>query len=528
MPDVSKVDFLGTQVDIKDAAARYAVSQLADAFDSFKAAYAVYPTGDNTARQTDIANALTQYGACYLAPGDYYINATLTLPDNARLYGAGRATHVIYKSGVTGAMIRCGNGNQIANIWFDGGLSERPSTTQGTRHCILVEKEEGSSDKLALQMHDCWVTGFGGIGVLANKNGYGNLQSVQITNCMFRFNGIGVRFAEHGEYGVVSNCSFLKNYHGASIAGGNNFMSNCLLSDNYTGAYVYGTVNNVVVDNNSHGSFVGCVFNHNEYRGLEFNKITAGYTVIGGYVGKSGNSDVYINSPLVHFSGTRFLSVLSGSKTFTFGTGAGLSLSGCVFNGSPIYALNGTGRIHFNGCYRAPVISEEVDGQTVARLSGELVPYKYNKYYSGDDIPVTEGTTLDTYRPTGAVITDTNKWSNTGASGYQCLFLRIDPGSGVKITTKAGVTSYYGVMKSWAEPADGSNAPLSTKTGYTGVFTKTGQETVTFTAPDDAKYLYICTKYNGTDVSPDALVIDGIDLMTGYDLTRHGFIPAAE
>lgn len=270
------------------------INALVDASD---ARYTLYPTGDTTNRMSEIAAALATYKWVYLAPGDYAISSKLTMPSGSRLSGAGKASHLIFGESATGQMIECGNDCQIENLWIDGGLSAKPSDSITNRHGIRVQ-----DNAQTLQLHDCWITGFGGTGVRVGNAGYRDLSSVQITNCYFQYNGNGVLFLEYGEYGVISNSVFLDNYVGAYVCGGNNIINGCTLERNTVGALVSG--NNV--DNSGHGAFIGCSFNHNTDIGVQIISTDNGYVVSGCQMFRNETYDLSVNASGVNICGSNF------------------------------------------------------------------------------------------------------------------------------------------------------------------------------------------------------------------------------
>jgi len=453
----------------------------------------VYPTGNTKDRAADILAALTDYGVCFLAPGDYYIGSTLSMPDDTRIFGAGRKSRLILTGTSDGLMIDCGSGCQIGSLWLHGGKDAAPENLNSSRYAVQVKQANGT-DRKALQMSDCWITGFWGAGVVTDTNGFQSLESVQITNCRFSHCGRGVWFKEKGEFGLVSNCTFTDNRYGALLSGGNNYMSNCVLSRNYIGARIYGSG----IANNSHGVIADCAIVHNTYRGVEIDTISAGYLLSGchfarhykevqGGTDEVSDSELFTNSPGVTVTGCSFLSAI---KLRFSGDNAAANFGGCMFAGSPTTVYTGLARSASFGCRKQ----------------------------NGDPIDLNYPRSLTQYKAIKGAITNSGKWSNVGSDGYESVFIHVAPGSTVHIKTNASATGYFGFMKSYATAVEDEDAAISEVSGYTSVVVATFQLTRDVTVPSDSWYLYVCLKYNNTDRSPAELVIDGYDLLAGEDL----------
>lgn len=453
--------------------------------------YIIYPTGDTTNRRLEVEAALANHKEVYFAPGDYYFNATVTLPSNTRICGAGKTSKLIMASTATGQFIQCGNDCQISSLWIDGGLSAKPSDAITNRHGIRVQ-----DNAQTLQMHDCWITGFGGSGVRVSNAGYRDLSSVQITNCYFQYNGNGVLFSEHGEYGVISNSVFLDNYMGVYVLGGNNIIDGCTLERNTVGALVYG--NNV--DNSGHGAFIGCSFNHNTDIGVQINRTDNGYLVSGCQMFRNENYDISVNASGVNVNGCQF----GISPKLRFADTCVINIADNMFGSKPT-------TVYLTGCKVKSSNNHLMDG-TEINLAIPIGP--------GNDVSVNDDTKLSDFGVVHGLIGGNGKWSDVGSANYDSIFVPIDSGTGVKIITKSGVTSYFGFLKNYSNPVDGASASLSTEPGYNVILLATSQVTRYFKAPVDVKYLYICTKSNGTDRTPESIVINGHDIVSGESVIK--------
>lgn len=325
-------------------------------FKRFEDAHAtLYPTGDATDRRLEIVDVLNKYGVCYFAPGDYYIEYNISLPDGSKLIGAGKNSRIIFpllrqdETSVTGQMIDCGKDCQISNLKFDGLADSKPANASANRHGIRVQ-----NNNQTLQIHDCWIVGFAGTGIRIDSTGYAGLTSIQAENCLFQYNGSGISFLEHGEYGLVNNCKFLDNAYGTIVNGGNNSFSNCHFVRNTTGGYVSG--NNI--DNSGHGAFVGCTFNHNTTNGLQITSTDNGFVVSGCQIFRNESVDLLVNAAGVNVTGCNF----GVSSRIQLSANASVQFVGNMFASSPTYNF-------IEGSVRHGVSNRKFDGTELEDLN---------------------------------------------------------------------------------------------------------------------------------------------------------------
>lgn len=138
---------------------------------------------------------------------------------------------------------------------------------------------------------------------------------------------MGIHFNEHGEYGVVTNCSFIDNYVGALMQGGNNIISGSAFERNTNGAIVNGTN----IDNSGHGAFIGCSFNHNTAIGLQVISTNNGYVISGCQIFRNDSLDLGLNAKGVNVSGSNF----GLSSKLSINSNTVLSITGCMFGSQP-------------------------------------------------------------------------------------------------------------------------------------------------------------------------------------------------
>lgn len=286
--------------------------------------YIMIPTGDTTDRSNELNTALTEHSAVLFVEGDYYFNGNITLPDNAKLFGVGASS--VLKFVGTGSFITCGDNNEIASLTFDGGEASRP-TTQGNDIAITVDGKTNP-----IKIHDCNIIGFNNIGIYVANMGWTHLSSIEVVNCFFKWNIMGVHFDEYGEYGLVTNSTFYDNYIGANVQGGNNSFANCHIVRNHFGVQM--ACNGIA--NSAHGSFSGCSFNHNDY-GIQIKDTANGESITGCLFYGSNTHDIeFINcTAIMNLTANQF-----GASSAWGIVGSTLAVKNNTFAGAPTIGIS--------------------------------------------------------------------------------------------------------------------------------------------------------------------------------------------
>ena len=209
--------------------------------------------------------------------------------------------------------------------------------TIGTRHGIyLAANADGSGQShtgsLTNIVTECFFENFNGGGFTAENTGQGLINGVLMSNCFFMNCMVGINIPYNSEYSKFENCVMFRCNIACVNNGGNNMFSNCtfhgvkgMVIDNSSGAHT----------NASHGSCVGCAFNH-------INNMNQSATLGGGKA-------VYIN-----------------------GTNHGFVFSGCQIWYSSIDIVNSQG-IVFSDCIIAGNVSDSVS----ISVSGSYGAYFY-------------------------------------------------------------------------------------------------------------------------------------------------------
>lgn len=224
-------------------------------------------TNDNTDRTADILSMLQTTGICRLGPGVFYVDS-LVMPDYSALIGSGSKTEVILATGDKKFAIKMGKYNTIKDMLIGGATSAiTPSSTIGTRHGILWQgnytQDPSSGDQPVRYgtIDNVWIKYFSGGGITCYDTGYGNINYISVTNAHIFTCGVGINISYWSEYHKFTNVRCESCWYGCINNGGNNVFVNCDFSSNKGIAFLMDNSQGQS-PNNTHGSCVGCVFNH--------------------------------------------------------------------------------------------------------------------------------------------------------------------------------------------------------------------------------------------------------------------------
>lgn len=227
--------------------------------------YYLEASGDTTDRTGDIITMLTNgYGK--LGAGDFYVH-DLDIPDDTTLSGCGNKTRLILDPAVSaGYAIKLGNRSGISDLAILGALSNiSVPTTQGNRHGILwqgvVEGGTLISNPVNGYISNVYISRFTGGGIRCYNTGYGTSAGVECVNTVINNCYCGILNDRWSEFNSFTNVKCNGNYWGCIDNGGNNIFTNCRFDSNVNGFLMDDTLGTSM--NNSHGSVIGCTFNHN-------------------------------------------------------------------------------------------------------------------------------------------------------------------------------------------------------------------------------------------------------------------------
>jgi len=312
------------------------------------------PSGDSTDRTADILAMLTSNGVCRLGAGNYYINS-LQMPDESSIIGSGSATQIILSGSSDGFAIKPGSYCTLSDFTLKGALSV-PTFGEniGGRHGILWQGTYTENQKAPylLRINNIYIANFTGGGITCYDTGYGTANGIEATNIFVKSCWAGLNISYWSEFHKFTNVRCWLCRIGCVNNGGNNVFVNCdfsgsleiaMLMDNSTGQS----------PNNSHGSCVGCVFNHtssngsaNAGIGIDILNCGAGFIFSGCQI---FFSKIHLeDSPGIVFANCNF--GYSNCDIEVSG-GKGILFSGNIHqNKAPITISNGA-EVHFVNCY---------------------------------------------------------------------------------------------------------------------------------------------------------------------------------
>lgn len=225
--------------------------------------YFLAPTGDNTDRTADILAMLTANGVCRLGSGEYYVNG-LQMPNGSSIIGCGIETRIIMGGTADGFAIKLGSRCHLSGFSLQGASSAPTHTaTSGGRHGILWQGDytEHRTAPYIGMIDTLWIYNFSGDGIRCYDTGYGTSNGLLVTNVHIFNCWAGIDIAYWSEFHKLTNVRCGSCRIGCINNGGNNIFVNCDFSSNEEIAMLMDNSQGQS-PNNTHGSAIGCVFNH--------------------------------------------------------------------------------------------------------------------------------------------------------------------------------------------------------------------------------------------------------------------------
>ena len=224
-------------------------------------------TRDQTDRTRDIRRLLEEQGACLLGPGLFVVSG-VDLPDHCALMGVGHSTRVLLREDLTeGYAVRLGSFCTVRDLTLLGAPEDLPLPKQvSKRHGVLFEGD-GSPGFQPSQPRNNTLTGllisgFAGGGITCRETGHRPAASLTVSDCHILNCGAGINISRFSEYHKFTNVLCEECLFGCINNGGNNVFVNCGFNCNTT-AFLMDNADGRA-RNNSHGSAVGCTFNHSD------------------------------------------------------------------------------------------------------------------------------------------------------------------------------------------------------------------------------------------------------------------------
>lgn len=229
---------------------------------------------NNTADRTqDILNKLNSKGVCNLGPGVFYIK-NLNMPNDTSIIGQGKATKVILLGTDEAAYaIKMGSFCTVKDLYLSGSANPISHPTyNGGRDGILwsgnYDESRSSTDQPQQgTLDNLYIENFTGGGVTCHNTGYGTINYINATNLHITRCYAGINIDYWSEFHKFTNCRCYLCYIGCVNNGGNNMFVNCDFSGNREIAMLMDNSQDQS-PNNTHGSAIGCVFNHTLHNGV--------------------------------------------------------------------------------------------------------------------------------------------------------------------------------------------------------------------------------------------------------------------
>ena len=303
---------------------------------------------DKTDVTAEIA-ALLATGYCKLGPGDFYV-ANLTMPDNSVLEGSGNSRLILLDSVADGYAVKLGNYCRIRNLTILGGTAniDVSSETVGTRHGIMFSGQYNSNQGTTVycHIHDVHISHFSGGGITLFNTGYPASGSMVCSNAIITNCGAGINISYWSEYSHFTNVECHRCHYGCVNNGGNNAFANCCFSENKVGMLF----DNYLGDkpNNSHGSVVGCLFNHSDSNngiGIKLVNIQNGEVF-------SACQLFYSDIVIEGATNIIFSNFVCGRNVdISITNGQTILFDACVFNPPPNITVKDSNNVRFLNCY---------------------------------------------------------------------------------------------------------------------------------------------------------------------------------
>lgn len=314
--------------------------------------YFIESTGDMTDVTASITEKLMEHKVCILGSGIFCVNG-IDMPDGSMLMGMGKATKVILNPKEdSGYAVKIGSFSTVKDLFITGAeaeVIELPKSV-GERHGILFKGDatpknwHGQPENSIVT--NCFITAFTGGGITCLDTGYYIRSSLTASNCHIVNCGAGINIPHFSEYHEFTNMLCSENLFGCINNGGNNVFVNCGFNSNDT-AFVIDNSRGQS-NNDSHGSAIGCTFNHsgnNQGVGIMILGAKNGYHFSGCQMFYS--KIILENSDRIMIDGFNF-----GNDIDVSVTGGKLTLiSNCAFGNYPRIKIENNSAVKITNCF---------------------------------------------------------------------------------------------------------------------------------------------------------------------------------
>lgn len=231
--------------------------------------YKLNPSGDTTDRKSDIEYMLNTSGVCYLGSGDFYVSG-INMPVSSKIYGCGASTRIILLGNNTdeGYAIKLADNCYVESLTVLGSATNIPvsslTSTVVNRHGILFKANYDSDQSTILKcfISNVRIANFTGGGIACINTGYSTWSCVGVTDCYIYRCTAGIYVPYWSEFHRFVSVHCTQCYYGAVNNGGNCTYIGCNFSSNIIGMLMDNSTDQS--PNNSHGSVIGCTFDHED------------------------------------------------------------------------------------------------------------------------------------------------------------------------------------------------------------------------------------------------------------------------
>ena len=307
------------------------------------------PTGDSTDVTASIVTMLTQTGVCRLGKGDYYVK-NLVMTHGPEIIGSGYATRIILLGSSDGFAIKMQDHCVVKDVQIVGSTSSITlSSVVGNRHGIVWQGTYTQDQTAPYRsiIDSVFINNFTGGGITCYDTGYGTSNCIEVTNAFIWQCNAGVNISYWSEFHKFTNVRAGGCYYGCINNGGNNIFVNCDFSSNKL-AFLMDNASNQS-PNNSHGSCIGCVFNHTDSNagvGIKILNCDNGFMFDGCQIFFS-QIDIEDSDGVV-ISNTNF--GLNNCNIKVVGGGTVLFANN-MHQGAPTISITNNTNVHFVNCY---------------------------------------------------------------------------------------------------------------------------------------------------------------------------------
>lgn len=306
---------------------------------------------DGSDRTAEIVAMLQSTGICRLGTGTFVVK-DLIMPDNSMIIGSGASTKILLTEGGKFA-IKMTDYCSVKDLSIAGSESNiSVSENLQERHGILWQGDFAQTENYANQPYmghidNVWISRFAGGGITCYNTGYGTSNMLEVVNVSINNCSAGINISYWSEFHKFTNVRCSTCYYGCINNGGNNVFVNCDFSSSTGIAFLMDNSQNQS-PNNSHGSAIGCVFNHtasNTGIGVKILNNDAGFVFDGCQI---FYSQIYIEES----NGVLFTSCNLGQSNcdITIKGGNAILFANNLFGGSPSISITQNTTTRFVNC----------------------------------------------------------------------------------------------------------------------------------------------------------------------------------